>query len=306
VTALLLADRPSSTKNHLSLTMDPGIRELACAGRIVNLDRPRIMGILNVTPDSFSDGGQWLGREEAIRRALTMQQEGADMIDVGGESTRPGARSVSLQQELDRVIPVIEAIAPQLAVPVSIDTSKPGVMREAVVAGAGMINDVFALRRDGAVQAAADLAVPVCLMHMQGEPRVMQDEPDYADVVVAVKRFLLNRAKQCEEGGVLAKNIVLDPGFGFGKTLQHNIKLFHALPTLVETGYPILAGVSRKAMIGQLTERDTASRMPGSIAAAALAVVQGVAIVRTHDVAETRDALNVAIALRTAAGSAEL
>lgn len=264
------------------------------------MDQPRIMGVLNVTPDSFSDGGRWLGVDEAVRHALLMQEQGADMIDVGGESTRPGAQAVSLQQELDRVIPVIEAIVAQLSVPVSIDTSKPGVMREAVAAGAGMINDVFALQVDGAVETAADLAVPVCLMHMQGEPRMMQRKPDYDDVGSEVMQFLLERAKQCEESGILPKNIVLDPGFGFGKTLQHNIKLFHALASLVATGYPILVAVSRKAMIGQLTGRETAGRMPGSVTAAVLAVLQGVAIVRVHDVAETRDALNIATALWSA------
>jgi len=255
------------------------------------------MGILNVTPDSFSDGGQWFGKSEAIQHALAMQDAGADIIDVGGESTRPGAEAVPFQRELDRVLPVIEAITAQLSVPVSIDTSKPEVMRAAVVAGAGMINDVFALRFDGAVEAVAELAVPVCLMHMQGEPRVMQENPEYTDVAVEVRQFLLERAKHCEENGILQKNIILDPGFGFGKTLQHNIELFQALPSLVETGYPILVGVSRKAMIGQLTGRDTPDRMAGSITAAALAALQGASILRVHDVAETQDALNIAKAL---------
>ena len=260
-------------------------------------DCPRIMGVLNVTPDSFSDGGQWLGKTEAVEHAIAMQEAGADIIDVGGESTRPGAQAVPLQQELDRVLPVIEAITAQLTVPVSIDTSKPEVMREAVAAGAGMINDVFALQLDGALRAAANLAVPVCLMHMQGKPRVMQKDPVYTDVAVEVRQFLLERARQCEESGILKENVILDPGFGFGKTLQHNIELFHALPSLVETGYPILVGVSRKAMIGQLTGRATNDRMPGSITAAALAALQGASIVRVHDVAETRDALEVSKAL---------
>lgn len=255
------------------------------------------MAVLNVTPDSFSDGGQWLGKTDAIRHALEMQQAGADIIDVGGESTRPGAQAVSLQQELDRVMPVIETIAPQLDVPVSIDTSKPEVMREAVMAGAGMINDVFALRQDGALQTVADLAVPVCLMHMQGEPRVMQENPVYDDVGTEVRDFLLERARLCNEAGVLPRNIVLDPGFGFGKTLQQNIDLFHALPVIASSGYPLLVGVSRKAMIGQLTGRDLSDRMPGSVIGAALAVLKGAAIVRVHDVAETRDALKSATAL---------
>ena len=277
--------------------MNSSNRRLDCAGHIVTLDQPRIMGILNVTPDSFSDGGQWFGKTEAIQHALAMQDAGADIIDIGGESTRPGADAVELQQELDRVIPVIEAIAPQLSVPVSIDTSKPGVMSEAVRAGAGMINDVCALRQDGAVQMAAELAVPVCLMHMLGDPRVMQKNPVYDEVGGDIRRFLLERAKQCEHGGVLAENIVLDPGFGFGKTLEQNIDLFQSLPELAASAYPVLVGVSRKAMIGQLTGKEMQERVSGSVTAAVLAAQAGAAIIRVHDVAETRDALNVATAL---------
>ena len=277
--------------------MKPANRELDCAGRILKLDRPRIMGILNVTPDSFSDGGQWLGKSEAIQHALAMQDAGADIIDIGGESTRPGAQAVPLQQELDRVIPVIDAIVPQLSVPVSIDTSKPEVMCAAVQAGAGMINDVYALRQEGALQAAADLGVPVCLMHMLGDPRVMQQNPVYDDVSAEVKGFLLERAKQCELSGIPAHNIVLDPGFGFGKTLQQNLDLFHKLSKLVASGYPVLVGMSRKAMIGQLTGREMPDRVAGSITAAVLAAQAGAAIVRVHDVVETRDALKVATAL---------
>jgi dihydropteroate synthase len=273
-------------------------RELDCAGRIVRLDRPRIMGILNITPDSFSDGGRWLGRSEAIGHALAMQEAGADIIDIGGESTRPGAQAVSLQQELDRVVPVIEALVPQLSVPVSIDTSKAEVMREAVAAGAGLINDVYALRQQGAMQAAVDLAVPVCLMHMLDDPGVMQQNPVYDDVGGEVSAFLLERAKQCENNGIAAENIVLDPGFGFGKTLQQNLELFHKLPELVAGDYPLLVGVSRKAMIGSLTGREMPGRVPGSIVAAVLAAQMGVAIVRVHDVAETRDALKVASVLQ--------
>lgn len=272
-------------------------RVLDCAGRRLVIDRTRIMGILNLTPDSFSDGGQWLGESAAIQHALDMQVAGADIIDVGGESTRPGANAVSLQQELDRVIPVIEAIVPQLTIPVSIDTSKPQVMRAAVAAGAGMINDVFALRQEGAVQAVTDLDVPVCLMHMQGDPRVMQNNPRYDDVATEVKGFLLERAAVCEDNGIDRENIVLDPGFGFGKTLQQNIALFHALPSLIASGYPVLVGVSRKAMIGQLTGKDLAQRLAGSITAAALAAQMGVGFIRVHDVAETHDALKVATAL---------
>lgn len=255
------------------------------------------MGVLNVTPDSFSDGGQWREKPAAVQHALEMQDAGADVIDIGGESSRPGSLAVSLQQELDRVIPVIETISAQLSVPVSIDTSKPEVMRAAVAAGAGMINDVYALRQAGALDAAAELAVPVCLMHMQGEPRGMQEAPLYADVVAEVQSFLLERAQKCQQAGVLQRNIVLDPGFGFGKTLQHNVELFHALPDLAATGYPILVGLSRKAMIGQLTGTQMPDRMPGSVTAAVLAVLQGAVIVRVHDVAETRAAFAVSTAL---------
>jgi len=255
------------------------------------------MGILNLTPDSFSDGGRWLRTTDAVEHAMAMQEAGADIIDVGGESTRPGAQAVSLQQELDRVIPIIESIVPKLSVPVSIDTSKPEVMRAAVAAGAGMINDVFALRQDGAVQTAAELAVPVCLMHMLGNPRVMQHSPEYDDVVGEVAGFLKERAAMCESNGISRENIVLDPGFGFGKTLQQNITLFHALPEYAASGYPLLVGVSRKAMLGQLTGREVTDRVAGSVTAAVLAAQMGAAIVRVHDVAETHDALKVATAL---------
>jgi dihydropteroate synthase len=277
--------------------MHTNSQKLDCAGRFIKLDRPRIMGILNITPDSFSDGGRWLGKSDAVEHALAMQEAGVDLIDVGGESTRPGAQAVPLQQELDRVIPVIEAITSQLDVPVSIDTGKPEVMYEAVAAGAGMINDVYALRQDGAVAAAAKLAVPVCLMHMQGKPRVMQDEPVYMDVGKEVLQFLLDRATVCQSAGVAQQNIVLDPGFGFGKTFEQNIDLFHALPELAAAGYPLLVGISRKAMIGQLTGKGLLERMPGSVSAAMLAVLAGASIVRVHDVAETHDALQVMTAL---------
>ena len=275
----------------------PDVRILDCAGRKLELDRPKIMGILNLTPDSFSDGGLWLDKARAVEHSLAMQDAGADIIDVGGESTRPGAQVVSVRQELDRVIPVIESIAPQLAIPISIDTSKPEVMREAVSAGAGMINDVYALRHQGALATAAELSVPVCLMHMMGNPRVMQNNPVYDDVSAEVTAFLLERARLCESSGISKENIVLDPGFGFGKTLQQNISLFHALPDLIANGFPLLVGVSRKAMIGQMTGREIPGRVAGSITAAVLAARMGVAIVRVHDVAETRDALKVATAL---------
>ena len=284
---MTIKDHPVSSS---STTLD-------CAGRELVLDRTLIMGILNLTPDSFSDGGLWTGKSAAVQHALAMQEAGADIIDVGGESTRPGADAVPLQEELDRVIPVIESIVGQLRVPVSIDTSKPEVMREAVAAGAGMINDVCALRFPGALQAAADMDVPVCLMHMSGDPRVMQNDPVYDDVALEVAGFLLQRAELCESNGISRDNIVLDPGFGFGKTLQQNITLFHALPELISKAYPVLVGISRKAMIGQLTGREVSDRVPGSITAAVLAAQMGAAIVRVHDVAETSDALKVATAL---------
>ena len=282
-------------KNHE--IANPNTHTLDCAGRELVLDRTRIMGVLNLTPDSFSDGGKWLDKTAAVQHALAMQEAGADIIDIGGESTRPGAGAVSLQEELDRVIPVIESIVPQLRVPVSIDTSKPEVMSEAIAAGAGMINDVYALRMPGALETAARLGVPVCLMHMLGDPRFMQNSPVYDDVAKEVKDFLMERAGRCVENGIPRKMIMLDPGFGFGKTLQQNIDLFHALPDIISSGYPVLVGVSRKSMIGQLTGRDTGGRLAGSITAAALAAQMGAAIIRVHDVAETRDALKVANAL---------
>jgi dihydropteroate synthase len=275
----------------------PGVRTLACAGHRLVLDRTRVMGILNLTPDSFSDGGRWLERGAAVEHALAMQEAGADIIDVGGESTRPGAQTITVQQELDRVLPVIETLAQQLSVPLSIDTGKPEVMRAAVAAGAGMINDVYALRQDGALQAAVEIGVPVCLMHMLGNPRVMQNDPVYHDVAGEVAAFLLERAALCESNGIARENIVLDPGFGFGKTLEQNITLFRAIPDIAAMGYPLLVGVSRKSMLGQLTGRQTGDRVAASVAAAVLAAQMGAAIVRVHDVGETRDALEVATAL---------
>jgi dihydropteroate synthase len=257
----------------------------------------RVMGILNTTPDSFSDGGLWIGREAAIRHAAAMAENGADLIDVGGESTRPGAAAVSVQQELDRVIPVIEAVVRETGLPVSVDTSKPEVMETAVAVGAGMINDVCALRREGALAMAVKLGVPVCVMHMQGEPGNMQQEPQYEDVVEEVFRFLLDRASSCEAAGISGEKIMIDPGFGFGKTYRHNVDLFRALPRFCQSGYPVLAGVSRKAMLGVITSRPVTGRMAASVTAAVLAVQAGVAVVRVHDVAETVDALGVLRAL---------
>jgi dihydropteroate synthase len=268
-------------------------RVLDCGGRKLELDRPRIMGILNLTPDSFSDGGLWTEPETALRHALDMISQGADIVDVGGESTRPGAEPVGLQEEIDRVIPVIENLHRETAVPISIDTSKPEVMRQAVAAGAGMINDVFALQVDGAIDTAAYLGVPVCLMHMQGEPRNMQSQPEYEDVVREVGEFLVSRAMACQDAGVEAADIVIDPGFGFGKRLQHNLQLLTGLPQLARLGYPVLAGLSRKAMLGHITGRDAPERVSASVSAALLAAQGGASIIRVHDVAETSDALKV-------------
>ncbi|HLF31216.1 MAG TPA: dihydropteroate synthase [Xanthomonadales bacterium] len=267
------------------------------AGRILNLDRPLIMGVLNTTPDSFSDGGRWLDLGRALTHALDMVAAGADIIDIGGESTRPGSDPVSADEELSRVIPLLERLRVESDVPVSVDTSKAQVMREAVRAGAGMINDVYALQSEGALAAAAELQVPVCLMHMGGSPRTMQLAPAYDDVVEAVTSFLRGRIVASEEAGVASKAIVLDPGFGFGKTLQHNMELFQAIPRLCALGYPLLVGISRKSMLGQIAGKPAQQRMPASIVAAVLAARQGAAILRVHDVGETADALKVAAAL---------
>jgi dihydropteroate synthase len=270
------------------------VPQIDCAGRILKLDHARVMGIVNVTPDSFSDGGAHDTLEAAVAHGLRLAEEGADILDIGGESTRPGADEVSLEEELRRVIPVIERLAKETALPISIDTSKPEVMRAAVQAGAGMINDVFALRRDGALEAAASLGVPVVLMHMQGEPRSMQAAPQYDDVVGEVHRFLAERIFAAEMAGIARKHIVVDPGFGFGKDTAHNLQLLAQLDRFVELGVPVLAGLSRKRSIGQLTGRDIASeRVSGSVAAHLIAVQRGARLVRVHDVAATVDALKV-------------
>jgi len=268
--------------------------QLDCAGRVLKLDRPRVVGIVNVTPDSFSDGGKHDTFEAAVAHALRLVAEGADAIDVGGESTRPGADAVPFEEELRRVIPVIERLARESAVPISIDTSKPEVMRAAVAVGAGMINDVYALRRDGALETAASLGVPVVLMHMQGEPRSMQAAPHYDDVVAEVHRFLAERIFAAEMAGIAKKNIVIDPGFGFGKTVAHNLALLAQLERFTELGVPVLAGLSRKKTIGDLTGRsDPHERVHGSVAAALVAVQRGAMLLRVHDVAATMDALTV-------------
>ena len=270
------------------------VPQLDCAGRILRLDRPQVMGIVNVTPDSFSDGGAHDTADAAVAHALRLVEEGADALDIGGESTRPGAAEVEVEEELRRVVPVIERLAAQVAVPISIDTSKPEVMRAAVQAGVGVINDVYGLRREGALDAAAALGVPVVLMHMQGEPRSMQAAPQYDDVVGEVHRFLAERIFAAEMAGIPKQRIVVDPGFGFGKDTAHNLQLLAQFERFAELGVPVLAGLSRKRSIGELTGRDVpADRVAGSVAAHLIAAQRGAAIVRVHDVAATVDALKV-------------
>ena len=267
---------------------------LVCGRFELVLERPLIMGIVNVTPDSFSDGGQHDTLDAAIDHARLLLSQGADMLDIGGESTRPGAADVSVEEELRRTIPVIERLARETSLPISIDTSKPEVMRAAVQAGAGMINDVYALRREGALDAAAELGVPVVLMHMQGEPRSMQDAPHYDDVVADVHRFLAERIFAAEMAGIAKKKIVVDPGFGFGKNTQHNLALLAQLERLAELGVPLLAGLSRKRTIGEITGRDAPrERASGSVAAHLIAAQRGAKLLRVHDVAATVDALKV-------------
>ncbi len=272
---------------------------LDCAGRLLDLSKPQVMGILNTTPDSFSDGGVFFPRDAAIARARDMFEAGAVIIDVGGESTRPGAQPVSLQEELDRVIPVIEAVHAELPVILSVDTRKPAVMSEAVRAGAGMINDVSALQQEGAVAVAAACDVPVCLMHMQGEPRTMQKQPHYDDVVEEVISFLNQRIDSCLKAGIRREHLLVDPGFGFGKTLRHNLQLLNRLPEIAALGFPVVVGISRKSMLGKvLDERPVQERLYGSIAAATVAAWLGASIVRVHDVGPTADALKIVAAAK--------
>ncbi len=273
---------------------------LDCAGRPLDLSAPAVMGVLNVTPDSFSDGGRYLELDAAVDQAQAMVEEGAAIIDVGGESTRPGAPEVSVDEELRRVIPVIEALHEQIAVPISIDTQKPEVMRAAARAGAGFINDVNGLRAEGAVTAAAEAGVPVCLMHMQGNPRTMQAAPEYSDPVAEVRDFLLARAADCEAAGIAREQILLDPGFGFGKSVGHNLLLLRHLDTLVSAGYPVLVGLSRKSMIGKILDLEVGERLHPSLALAVLAVWQGALLVRAHDIRATAEAINICAAVKSA------
>jgi dihydropteroate synthase len=259
-----------------------------------------IMGVLNVTPDSFSDGGRFVSRDSALAQAEKLIADGAAIVDVGGESTRPGSSAVEAFQEIDRVVPVIEALVSELDATVSVDTTKPQVMRAAAAAGAAMINDVRALQDDGALQAASEIGVPVCLMHMQGLPRTMQDDPQYGDVVEDVCTFLARRLDACVEAGIPRDHIVVDPGFGFGKTMAHNLALLKHLNRFTQLGVPVLAGLSRKSSLGQITGRAVDERMPASIVAAAIAVQNGASIIRAHDVAETADAINVVRAVTEA------
>ncbi|MEO6025147.1 MAG: dihydropteroate synthase [Burkholderiales bacterium] len=265
---------------------------LRCGRFTLELSRPLVMGIVNVTPDSFSDGGKFLAKNAALDHAYQLIEEGADILDVGGESTRPGAEGVSIADELARVLPVIEALKNQ-SLPISIDTMKAEVMAAAIQAGATMVNDVYALRADGAETVCVQSDVAVCLMHMQGSPRTMQANPHYLDVVAEVRSFLFERAASCERGGISKDRIVIDPGFGFGKNSEHNLILLRNLSKLREAGYAVLAGLSRKSVLGKIIGQEVVSRVSASVAAALLAVQRGAQIVRVHDVRATKDALAI-------------
>lgn len=273
---------------------------LPCGNRVLDLSRTHVMGILNITPDSFSDGGRFTQRDAALRHAEAMVAAGATLVDVGGESTRPGARVVTALEELERVAPIVEAISRELDVIISVDTSTPAVIRETARLGAGLINDVRSLTRDGALDAAAATGLPVCLMHMRGEPGDMQNNPHYDDVTVEVAMFLEQRMAACASLGIGAEKIVLDPGFGFAKTLAHNLSLFKHMQDLYRLGRPLLVGVSRKSMIGLALERPVGERLYGSLALAALAMTRGASILRVHDVAETVDVVRMIAAVEAA------
>ncbi|WP_420235251.1 dihydropteroate synthase [Pseudomonas sp. ABY48] len=273
---------------------------LPCGNRVLDLAHAHVMGILNVTPDSFSDGGRFRQLDAALRHAEAMVAAGATMIDVGGESTRPGARAVSPTEELERVAPIVERIHRELDVIISVDTSTPAVMRETARLGAGLINDVRSLQRDGAQDAAAATGLPVCLMHMLGEPGTMQNDPHYDDVTREVGEFLAERLNQCAAVGIPAERIILDPGFGFAKTLAHNLSLFKHMEALHALGRPLLVGVSRKSMIGNALGRPVGERLYGGLALAALALTKGARILRVHDVAETMDVVRMIAAVDSA------
>lgn len=273
---------------------------LPCDNRVLDLSRTHVMGILNITPDSFSDGGRFAQRDLALRHAEAMMLAGATLIDVGGESTRPGARSVSPVEELERVAPVVEAISAELDVIISVDTSTPAVIRETARLGAGLINDVRALRRDGALDAAVATGLPVCLMHMRGEPTDMQNDPHYTDLVGEVSAFLRERMDQCVAAGIPVERIILDPGFGFAKTLEHNLSLFKHMEALHVLGRPLLVGVSRKSMIGKVLDKPVDQRLHGALALAAMAMINGAKILRVHDVPETVDVVRMIAAVQSA------
>ena len=267
--------------------------------QLLKTDRAIVMGILNATPDSFSDGGKFNSTEKAVSHALEMLQDGADIIDVGGESTRPGADAVPADEEIARVVPIIKALRQQSNVCISIDTSKPDVMRAAVQAGANLVNDVNGLRESGALGVCAELGVPVCVMHMQGQPRTMQKAPRYEDVIAEVKSYLLQRINECVAAGIKRENIIIDPGFGFGKSLQHNLQLLKHLHEFESLGAPILVGLSRKSMLGAILGSPVEQRLHASVAAAVLAWTKGAKIFRVHDVKPTVDALKVCVAMQT-------
>ncbi|WP_122517428.1 dihydropteroate synthase [Pseudomonas viridiflava] len=273
---------------------------LPCGNRVLDLAHTHVMGILNATPDSFSDGGRYSQLDAALRHAQEMVAAGATLIDVGGESTRPGARPVSPSEEVDRVAPVVERIARELDVIISVDTSTPEVIVESARLGAGLINDVRSLRRPGALEAAAATGLPVCLMHMLGEPGDMQDNPHYQDLIGEVSAFLADRIERCEAAGIPKDRIILDPGFGFAKTLEHNLSLFRHMEALHALGRPLLVGVSRKSMIGAVLGRPVGERLIGGLALAALAMTKGARILRVHDVAETADVVRMIAAVEAA------
>ncbi|HID81536.1 MAG TPA: dihydropteroate synthase [Chromatiales bacterium] len=274
------------------------IKRLNCGQKEIDLTQPQVMGVLNVTPDSFSDGGKFIKPERAIQHAQKMVAAGAAIIDIGGESTRPGAAEVAVDDELRRVVPVIEALVGEIPVPVSVDTSKPEVMLAAVEAGASMVNDVRALREPGTLEAAVEINVPVCLMHMQGQPRTMQSNPQYNDVVSDIIHFLRQRIDAVLDAGISKENIVLDPGFGFGKTTAHNYTMLREFKRFTEMGFPLLAGLSRKSMIGAILDNPVEERMPASVALAVLVAERGANIIRVHDVKETVDGLKMLEAMQ--------
>lgn len=282
------------------MSKHPHLGRLPCGSRFLDLSRPQVMGILNVTPDSFSDGGRFSRLDAALRHAEAMVRAGATLIDIGGESTRPGAPPVSEQEELERVCPAVEAIARELDVIISVDTSTAAVMCDSARLGAGLLNDVRSLQRPGALAAAAESGLPVCLMHMRGEPGNMQDDPQYPDIHAEVRDFLAERIAACEGAGIARERVVLDPGFGFAKTLEHNLRLFQHLERLHAFGLPLLVGVSRKSMIGKVLDRPVGERLYGSLALAALAVAKGAQIIRVHDVAETVDVVRMIAAVEWA------